>query len=85
MPVDQRPDQGTLFDGLTFPPVPVCRENIGMQGRPSGYVSPGWCQVQKQPPLRNSAVNGVTPYRPHHSPSGSYTSLEDAYDGLASE
>jgi hypothetical protein len=90
MPVDQRSNhQGTLFDGLTFPPVPVFRENIGMQGTTSGYVSPGWCQNQKQPPLRNCAVNGVTPYRPYHTPSESdtqwYTSLEDAYDGLASE
>jgi hypothetical protein len=87
MLVDQRSDQGTLFDGLTFPPVPVCRENIGMQGTPSGYVSPGWCQNQKQPALvRNSTVNGVTPYRPYHTPSGSDTQWdEDAYDGLASE
>jgi hypothetical protein len=84
MPVDQRPDQGTLFDGLTFPPVPVFSESTGTRGAP--YESSGWCRKQ---PRRNSVVNGVTAYSPHHTLNRSdtrrYTASEDAYDGLASE
>jgi hypothetical protein len=84
MPVDQRPDPGTLLDGLTFPPVPVFSDNIGTQSAP--YGSSRWCPKQ---PSRNSVVNGVTAYRPYHALSRSdtrgYTVSEDAYDGLASE
>jgi hypothetical protein len=80
MPVDQRSDQGTLFDGLTFPPVPVLRENIGTQGAP--YGSSRRCLEQ---PSRNSVVNAYRSHPLSRSDTLRSTTLEDAYDGLASE
>ncbi|KAI0257408.1 hypothetical protein BJV78DRAFT_1162430 [Lactifluus subvellereus] len=85
MPVDQRRDQDTLFDGLTFPPVPVLRENISTQDTP--YRSSRRCLKQ---PSRHSGVNGVAAYRPHplsrsDTRRSTASASEDAYDGLDSE